>query len=154
MKQRKTFDELLPGSYSVLEPLDSLIGNSTISKQIIEMIRIRASQINGCVYCIDYHTSEAMKLGVPDQKIMLLSRWKEASSLFTRDEQIALMLTDQATLIHEQGISDFAYEKGVEVFGEKGMVEVLMAIISINAWNRIGISSKLQVISKSIIGMN
>jgi AhpD family alkylhydroperoxidase len=103
------------------------------------MIRIRASQINGCAYCVNEHTHDARDKGETEQRIYLMSVWREASAIFTEEEQLLLAMTEEITLIHQHGLSDELYEKAMKLLGEEKTAQAIMAIITINAWSRIGV---------------
>lgn len=107
-----------------------------------EMIRIRASQINGCGYCIDAHTRDARKLGETEQRLYLLSAWREVPQ-FTYEEKIILAITDEVTLIASGGLSDATYAAAIEAFGEAKTAAIIMMVVVINAWNRIGVSTRM-----------
>src|SRR5690606_17858357 len=99
-----------------------------------ELIKIRASQINGCAFCIDMHTTDAIKLGESQQRIFLLDAWRE-TDLFTEEERILLQITEEVTLIHKKGLTSATYKKAMEIFGEHYFSQIIMAIATINAWN-------------------
>ena len=107
------------------------------------MIKIRASQINGCAYCVSLHTKQARKLGETEQRIYLMSVWRESANVFSLEEQLLLEMTEVITLIHKNGLSDQLYEKALSLWGEERTAQVMMAIININAYNRIGVGLKL-----------
>jgi AhpD family alkylhydroperoxidase len=119
--------------------LDQYNKESAIDLLHREMIKIRASQINGCAYCVNAHTGSARALGESEKRIYLMSVWREAGDVFTDEEQLLLAMTEEVTLIHQHGLSDELYEKSVSAFGEEKTAQILMAIITINAWNRIGV---------------
>jgi AhpD family alkylhydroperoxidase len=106
------------------------------------LIKIRASQINGCAYCINMHTRDARKLGVSEQKLYLLSAWQE-TQLYTEEERAILALTEEVTLIANHGVSDAVYDKAVELLGEAYTKAVVMAVVTISAWNRVAITDHL-----------
>ena len=143
MKQRINFGKVLPAAYNAMEPLDALTDNSSINREYRELIRIRASQINGCSYCTDAHSHDALKTNVPLQKVLLVSAWREAGDVFKALEKMLIKITEEVTLIHKGGLSDETYTRAIDVFGEQLMVEIIMAVITINAWNRIGVVSQL-----------
>ncbi|MBO9727370.1 MAG: carboxymuconolactone decarboxylase family protein [Chitinophaga sp.] len=140
MTERFLMKETDPAAFKVMLALEDYLETTSISALHHEMIRIRASQINGCGYCINAHTQDARKLGETEQRIYLLSVWREAPQ-FTEEERVILALTEEVTLIHQQGLTAATYEKAVQHFGVKGTAELIMAVNTINAWNRIGISS-------------
>jgi AhpD family alkylhydroperoxidase len=128
-----------PGAYKAMNALDQFNHNSAIIPLQQEMIKIRASQINGCAYCVNIHTRNARKLGETEQRIYLMSVWREAPNAFTDEEQLILAMTEEITLIHQMGLSDKLYNKAVDLWGEERTAQIIMVIITINAWNRIGV---------------
>ncbi|EEM01800.1 Alkylhydroperoxidase AhpD core [Bacillus pseudomycoides] len=107
-----------------------------------ELIKIRASQINGCAYCIDIHTKDARKLGETEQRIYALNAWRE-TPFFTQEERAVLALTEAITLVAETHVPDEVYEEVRNFFEEEQIAEIIMQIVTINAWNRIGVSTRL-----------
>ena len=104
------------------------------------MIKIRASQINGCAFCVNMHTRDARKLGETEQRIYLMNVWREAPNVFNEEDQLLLAMTEEITLIHQHGLSDGLYEKAIKLFGEEKTAQIIMAVITINCWNRISVS--------------
>ncbi|MEO5942228.1 MAG: carboxymuconolactone decarboxylase family protein [Ferruginibacter sp.] len=129
-----------PGSYKAMLAMDNYIITTSISKLHQEFIKIRASQINGCAYCVHSHTNDARKLGETDERMHLISVWKEAGDVFTEQEKLLFAITEEVTLIHQHGLSKNLYEKSIELFGEQQTAQIIMAIININGWNRIGVA--------------
>lgn len=144
MNKRIDIEKISPKAYDAICGLENYLQSSSLPKIFFELIRIRASQINGCAFCINMHSSDALKLGETHQRIFLLSVWRE-TSLYTKEEQIILAMTEEITLINENGLSDETYMLAKNVFNENEIAEIIMAIITINAWNRIGISTKMIV---------
>lgn len=138
---RISIKDLEPDAYKAMLGLEQYIRNSPISPLLLEMIKIRASQINGCAYCIDMHTQEALEIGETQRRIFALSAWKE-SPLFTQEERIVLQLTEEVTLISKDGVSDDTYNKAINTYGENGLAQLIMQVITINSWNRIAVSTK------------
>ena len=136
--------EHFPESYKLMKELDELIKKSGIPPLQLEMIKIRASQINGCAYCMDKHSGDAVKQGEDVRRLYVLSGWREAIDWFSEEEQTILRLTEEISLIGEQGLSDATYDKALELFGESRLAYLIMAVISINAWNRVGVGLKMQ----------
>jgi len=128
-----------PNAYKAMNALEQFIKSSLVTPLQCEMINIRASQINGCAYCVNIHTRDARKLGETEQRIYLISAWKEAPNIFSEEEQLLLKMTEEITLIHLKGLSDAVYEKAINQWGEEKTAQVIMTIITINAWNRIGV---------------
>ena len=140
MQSRFKMGKVQPEAYRAMSALDKYGNESAIDKLQREMIKIRASQINGCAYCVNSHTKSARALGETEQRIYLMSVWREAGEIFTEEEKLLLEMTEEITLIHKAGLSDRLYVKALELFGEEKTAQVIMAIITINAWNRIGVS--------------
>lgn len=135
---------LEPNAYKAMFGLESYLQNTSLQKSHYELIKIRASQINGCAFCLDMHTKDAINIGETQQRIFLLNAWRE-TSLFTEEEKTLLDLTEKITLIHQGGVSDELYEKAVNTFGEHYLAQIIMAIVAINGWNRIAISTHKDV---------
>jgi len=143
MNTRFVMGKVQPNAYKAMNALDLFIRASSITPLEREMINIKASQINGCAYCVNIHTRDARKLGETEQRIYLISVWREAPNVFNEEEQLLLEMTEEITLIHQQGLSDTLYEKAIVVWGEERTAQIIMAIITINAWNRIGVGLKM-----------
>jgi len=143
MQTRFGMRKVYPAAYKAMDGLENLIEISSVDKWYREMIRIRASQINGCAYCVNYHTGDALKLEVDFKKINLLSAWREAPNVFNQEEQLLLQMTEELTLIHQHGLSEATYSEALKLFGEEQTAQLMMLIITINAWNRIGVGLKM-----------
>lgn len=139
--QRKSIKDLEPDAYKAMLGLEQYIRNSKISPSLLELIKIRSSQLNGCAYCIDMHTQEALKIGENQRRIFALSAWKE-SPLFSEEERAALQITEEVTLISDEGVSDETYTNALKFFGENGLAQIIMQVIIINSWNRIAVSTR------------
>lgn len=140
METRIQIDQVEPNAYKAMYPLENYLQQSKLSKTHKELIKIRASQINGCAFCIDMHTKDALKLGESQQRIFLLNAWRE-TDLFTEEERVLLQITEEVTLIHEKGLTSETYKKALELFDENYFSQIIMAITTINAWNRMAIST-------------
>lgn len=123
--------------------IENYLAEVSLAPAIKELIKIRASMINHCAYCIQMHTSAALKLGIEQQKLFAIAAWKE-SPLFTKHEQAILKLTDEMTLIADAGVSDATYEAALSVLGEQQLAEAMMQIIMINSWNRFALATKMK----------
>jgi AhpD family alkylhydroperoxidase len=139
MGARFNMGKVQPDAYRAMNALDSFVKNSAIPPLQREMIKIRASQINGCAYCVHEHTGDARKLGETEQRIYLMSVWREAGPAFNDEEKLLLEMTEEVTLIHQHGLSDVLYDRAIRIWGDVRTAQVIMAIITINAWNRIGV---------------
>ncbi len=144
MKPRMNIEELMPDSYKALFNLSGTLTKSKLTLIQKQLIKIRASQINGCAFCIDMHTKEALKARETQQRIFLLNAWRE-TDLFTPEEKAILAITEEVTLIHQHGISDATYQQAQQFFDTETIAQIVMAVIVINAWNRLSVSSLTQV---------
>jgi AhpD family alkylhydroperoxidase len=140
MEKRINIKTLEPDAYKAMSGLESYIRHSKLPAKLRELIKIRASQINGCAYCIDMHTQEALKLGEDQRRIFALSAWRE-SPLFTEEERAVLQLTEEVTLISKHGLSDETYDKALKFYGENELAQIIMQVIIINSWNRFTVST-------------
>ena len=144
MKSRLNIQKLEPKAYEAMYGLENFLANSELDKLHLELIKIRASQINGCAFCINMHTKDAMKLGETNQRIFLLNAWRE-TTLFTEEERVILAMTEEITNISQHGLSEETYQKALALFSENYIAIIILAITTINAWNRIAISSHMMV---------
>ncbi|WP_314241656.1 carboxymuconolactone decarboxylase family protein [Empedobacter tilapiae] len=144
MKSRLNIQKLEPKAYEAMYGLENYLANSELDKLHLELIKIRASQINGCAFCINMHTKDAMKLGETNQRIFLLNTWRE-TTLFTEEERVILTMTEEITNISQRGLSEETYQKALTLFSENYIAIIIIAITTINAWNRIAISSHMMV---------
>jgi len=144
MSRRINFNDVQPNAYDAMDALDKFVDDTPIDKLHREFIKIRASQINGCAYCVDAHSHDALKLGVPMQKVLLISAWREAKNIFSEEEELLFRMTEEITLIHQHGLGDETYQKAIDIFGEEKTAQIIMAIVTINAWNRIGVATELR----------
>lgn len=140
MNKRINIKDLEPNAYKAMSGLEQYIRSSKLPPLLREMIKIRASQINGCAYCIDMHTREALMLGENQRRIFALSAWKE-SPLFTEEERAVLQLTEEVTLISKDALSDETYNKVLKFYGENELAQIIMQVIIINMWNRMAVST-------------
>ena len=142
MIKRISIKETEPEAYKAMYAMEDYGKSTGISKMHIELIKIRASQLNGCAYCVDMHTEDALALGESSRRIFALSVWKE-SHLFSAEERALLQLTDEVTMISQDGVKDKTYNEVIKFYGEKGFAQIVMLVIVINSWNRIAVSTKM-----------
>jgi AhpD family alkylhydroperoxidase len=138
MKQRMNINKAEPAIYKAMEAADNAVDSFDLAPKLKELIRIRVSQINGCGYCINAHTKDAMSLGETTQRLFALSAWWE-TPFFTEEEQAVLRLAEQVTNISKEGVTDEVFANALNLLGEKKLAGVIFTIITINSWNRIAI---------------
>ena len=140
---RYSVAEVAPDLYKAQIHMENTIRRSGIDSILYELIKIRASQLNGCAYCLDMHTQDAKVLGETDQRLHLLAAWREAP-FYSERERAALALTEAVTLIAAHHVPDDVYAEASRVFTPTEIGAVIMAIVVINGWNRIAIASGSQ----------
>lgn len=113
-----------------------------LEQSLRDLVKIRASQINGCAWCLDMHHREAREHGEAQRRLDVLSGWHEARSLYSEREQAALALTEEVTLIADGGVPDEVWETAAKHFTERELVRLLMVIAAINVWNRLAVSTR------------
>lgn len=146
MQERMDITEVTqPKAFKAMLGLEAFLAQSSISKKLNNLMKIYASNINGCAYCIDMHSKEALDHGESIQRILLVSAWREASKFFTEEEQTALTITEEITLIHQAGVRDETYARARACFTPDQIAEIIMAVVAINAWNRLAISTHKQI---------
>jgi len=130
--------QIAPDLYEAVQALGQLAGKAGLDKQLLELVKIRASQINGCAFCVQYHILQAEKLGVPADKLNLVVVWREAPQ-FSKRERVALAWTETLTVLGN-GVSDEVYAEASSEFSEKELIYLTSAVSVINVWNRYGVA--------------
>ena len=136
MKARLNAFTLVPEAYKALSALQGYVDECGLEHSLMELVKTRASQINGCAFCIEMHTRDARKAGETEERLYLLSAWRE-SPLYTDRERAALAWTEALTLIAQSGAPDEVYEQARAQFSEEELVKLSVAISMINVWNRL-----------------
>jgi AhpD family alkylhydroperoxidase len=142
MQRRHNIAELTPDLYRAVVQLDALVKKSGLSNRLLHLVKLRASQINGCAYCVDLHVKQALADGLDQQMLHLVSVWHESPFFDSRD-RAALEWTESVTLIAETGIPDETYDAVRSVFSETEIAQLTVAIGTINIFNRFAVSSRL-----------
>ena len=138
MKARMSIKKEEPRVYKAMAEADNQIDSFGIDEKLLNLIRTRASQLNGCGYCINSHTKDARQLGETEQRLYALAAWWE-TPFFTEEEQVVLKLTEEITHLTRQGVTDDTYNKAISVLGKQRFAQILLVITTIHAWNRIAI---------------
>ena len=149
-KEYRDFMALTPDAYAAVLALGQVAGNAGMDKQLLELIKLRASQINGCAFCVQYHILESEKLGVPADKLNLVVVWREAPQFSTR-ERAALAWTEALTLLAD-GVSDEVYAQASAEFSEQELAYLTSAVASINVWNRFGAAFRWTPPARKAVG--
>lgn len=139
MKARLAPYKIAPDIMKAMGALETAVASSGLEKSLIELVKTRASQINGCAFCVHMHTKDARALGETEERLYLLSAWRE-SPLYTDRERAALAWTESVTLVSQTNVPDDVYEQLRGSFSDEEIVKLTMLVATINAWNRIAIS--------------
>ena len=139
MKPRMNFYQAAPDTMKAMMALENQIQSTGLEQSLMELVKTRASQINGCAFCLHMHTRDARAGGESEERLYLLDAWRE-SPLYTPRERAALAWTEAVTLVSQTHVPDAVYEEVREQFDEKDLVKLTMLVVAINGWNRIAIS--------------
>ncbi len=142
MAQRIDYQKNHPELIKGMLEIEKQIHKASLNKALYELVKLRASQINGCAYCIDMHSKDARASGETEQRLYALNAWRE-TPFYTDKERAALEWTEALTLISMNDVSDELYDMVRQFFDEEGMMALTMAIVAINGWNRLAISMKV-----------
>lgn len=144
LTSRLDYYSIAPKALQIMLKFEEYNKSTNLEPTLLELVKIRASQINGCAFCLNMHTKDARKKGETEQRIYCLNAWRE-TSLYTEKERVALQLTEAITEISKNHISDELYNETREFFSEKDFVDLVYAINTINNWNRLAITMKIPV---------
>ncbi|MGI8855595.1 MAG: carboxymuconolactone decarboxylase family protein [Thermomicrobiales bacterium] len=139
MEPRISYANAVPGAVKAMFALETYVRQSGLEPSLLELVKLRASQINGCAYCIDMHTKDARAHGESEQRLYALVAWQE-TPFYSERERAALLWTEAVTLVAERHVPDDVYEQVRRVFSEEELVNLTMAVVTINGWNRLAIS--------------
>ena len=139
MQQRLDAMKVSPAAFKAMAGLQAYVDQSGLERSLLELVKVRASQINGCAYCLVMHTAEASKHGENDERMHLLNAWREAP-VFSERERAALEWLEALTLITEGHVPDAVYQQARKHFSEKELVDLTAAAVAINSWNRVAIA--------------
>lgn len=140
-EQRISVHDVDPRAYESMYAMEKYIHAGSLGEDLLALVKIRASQLNGCAYCLDMHGREARQAGVDERRLDVLAGWREAPGLYSEREKAAVALTESVTLIGEGGVSDGDWAAVTASFSDEEVVTLLMAISAINVWNRLAIAT-------------
>lgn len=141
MKTRLNYARIAPGVYDAMDALDQYLSKCGLEDSLLHLVRLRASQINGCAYCIDMHWKDLRALGDNEQRLYSLDAWRE-SPYYSDRERAALAWTEAVTLIGDH-VPDAQFEQARAILSEKEICDLTLAAAAINAWNRLSIAARL-----------
>ncbi|MFI0224263.1 carboxymuconolactone decarboxylase family protein [Streptomyces lydicus] len=139
---RLRWAKLAPDVYKAMIALDAA-AKKGLDPALVELVKIRASQLNHCAFCLDMHITDARKAGETEQRIYLLSAWEEAAGFYSPEEQAALALTEAVTVLTEGFVPDAVFERAAAHFEDTELAQLLALITTINAWNRFGVATRM-----------
>ncbi|WP_347354774.1 carboxymuconolactone decarboxylase family protein [Intrasporangium sp.] len=139
-QERLSIKDTVPEAYAAVLGMERFIHSQGLAPGLIHLVKIRASQLNGCAFCLSMHHHEARQDGEKQSRLDMLSAWREAAFLYTEQEQAALRLTEEVTLIGEHGVSDDVWAAVTATFTQRDIVTLIMAIVTINVWNRLAVT--------------
>ena len=138
MKQRIDYKQVAPGAYKAMLGIEAYVRGSGLERSLLELVKTRVSQINGCAHCLDMHTKEARAAGETEQRLYLLAAWRDAP-FYSDRERAALDWVEALTQISTNDVSDELYAEVRRHFDEKALVDLTLAIVAINGWNRLAV---------------
>ena len=141
---RIDYPRAAPDMFKAMLALETAVQRSGLEHSLIELVKMRVSQINGCAYCLDMHSKDARAAGETEQRLHLLAAWREAP-FYTERERAALAWAETLTLVSAQGAPDAAYASARAQFDDKALVDLTLAIVAINGWNRLAIGLRSEV---------
>jgi len=136
------YHEKAPGVVEAMRRLEAYVRQCGLERPLVELIKVRASQINGCAYCIDMHTQDARVRGESEQRLYALDAWEE-TPFFTERERAALAWTETVTRVADSRVPDDVYDRVRRQFSEKELADLTLAIVTINGWNRLAIAFRM-----------
>jgi AhpD family alkylhydroperoxidase len=141
---RMDIGPLIPAVYRAMGSLDTFISNSSLPKPLVELVRLRASQINGCAYCVDMHSFDTKAAGETESRLFAVAAWREGP-FFSEQERAALDLTESMTRLSEGGdrVPDEVWAHAAKHFDENELAVLITAIATVNAWNRFGVATRM-----------
>jgi AhpD family alkylhydroperoxidase len=142
MRERMRINKVVPDGYKAVLGLEQYV-RGKVEHRLFELIKLRASYVNGCAFCIDMHSRDALQAGESAQRLFAVAAWREAP-FFSKQERAAFALTDAVTLIADGGVPDEVWNEAGALWSEEEVADLILAISTINAWNRIAISTHAQ----------
>jgi len=139
VSERLGFHKASPAAYKAMSALEAFSKETGFDRTLLLLVKLRASQVNGCAFCIDMHWKELRAAGEKEERLYGLTTWRELS-IYSARERAALAWAEAVTLLGEDKVSDAVYAEAHEAFGDKGLVDLTLVVIAINGWNRLCIS--------------
>ena len=139
MAARISYAKVAPGTYRAMLGLEDYVHSTGLEENLLDLVRLRASQLNGCAYCLDMHSKDLRARGESEQRIYLLDAWREAT-FYSDRERAALAWTEAVTLLAGREVSDEVYDEARKHFSDEELANLTLAIVAINGWNRLNVA--------------
>ena len=143
MSERVDYTKASPGAFRAMFGLERYVRGCGLEASLLELVKMRASQLNGCAFCLDMHSKDARAAGETEQRLYLLSAWREAP-FYTPRERAALAWAEALTLVADGHVPEEVYEEARAHFGEKELVDLSLAVVAINGWNRLSVAFRTE----------
>ncbi len=144
MSQRLNYKNAAPKGFEAMLALEGHVRASGLEHALLELVKTRVSQINGCAFCLDMHTKDARAAGESEQRLYMLSAWREAGRMYTPRERAALGWAEAVTTLPHHEVNDEIYREARQHFDEKALVDLTLAVVAINGWNRLSIAFRTE----------
>jgi AhpD family alkylhydroperoxidase len=144
MTMRIDYRTVFPAALNAMATLEAAVHSSSLESELLELVKVRASQLNGCAYCVDMHTKDAEGIGMESQRLHLVVVWPEAP-VYSPRERAALAWCEALTLLPSSGAPDDVYERVAQQFSPEDIVALTLAIVAINGWNRLAVGLRSPV---------
>ncbi len=144
MSQRLRYAAVVPEAYRAMRALEDYVRSTSLEPALLELVRLRASYLNGCAFCVDMHTKDARAAGETEQRLYAVPVWREGP-FFTPRERAALAWTEAVTQLGREGVPDDVYQEARGQFSEAELVQLTVAVVAINGWNRLAIAFRSEV---------
>jgi AhpD family alkylhydroperoxidase len=140
MQERFQYGKAYPDAYKAMLALSQAVEKTGLAPQLIDLVNYRVSQLNGCAFCLDMHSKDLRARGETEQRLYMISAWREAPHLYTDRERAALAWAEAVTRLEDQQVPDAAYDMASREFGEAELTQLTLAIVAINGWNRFNVA--------------
>ncbi len=144
MSQRLRYATVVPEAYRAMRALEDYVRSTSLEPALLELVRLRASYLNGCAFCVDMHTKDARAAGETEQRLYAVPVWREGP-FFTPRERAALAWSEAVTQLGREGVPDDVYQEARGQFSEAELVQLTVAVVAINGWNRLAIAFRSEV---------
>ena len=140
MQTRLRYDQVYPEAVQAMLALSMAVGKTGLPRQLIDLIDYRVSQMNGCAFCLDMHSKDLRALGETEQRIYMISAWRDAPNIYNSRERAALAWAEAVTELKDRDVPDDIYEMALKEFNESELAQLTLAIVAINGWNRLNVA--------------